>query len=140
MAGSVSYAQTLKQTPGSMIAVSECNPHHHQVGTAHPWIDPYGVLHTNINAFPYTQGFLGITYQNEASKTATEVDFGLVARGSLVAVVNDRGKFSPRVPIAHEFTVPGDIFPIGTSLPYCAVMRVKYADGTEWRNPNPPEE
>ena len=138
----VGYAQTLKQTPGSQISVAQCNPHQHQpgVGRAHPWIDPYGILHSNINAFPYTEGFLGITYANQASKAATEVDFGLVSRGYLIAVVNDAGTFSPNVSIVHEFSVSPEIFPIGTSLPYCAVMRVKYADGTEWRNPNPPQE
>ncbi|HEX5275490.1 MAG TPA: hypothetical protein VFW34_09475 [Candidatus Rubrimentiphilum sp.] len=139
---SVAYAQTLKQTPGSQISVSQCSPHQHQpgVGAPHPWVDPYGILHTNVSTFPYAEGFLAITYANQASKAATEVDFGLVSRGYLIAVVNDAGTFSPNVPIAHEFSVSPEIFPIGTSLPYCAVMRVKYADGTEWRNPNPPEE
>lgn len=136
------YAQSLKQTPGSQISVTQCNPHQHQrgMGMPHPWIDPYGVLHSDVNTFPYTEGFLGIKYANQASKPATEVDFGLVSRGYLIAVVNDVGTFSPNVSIAHEFDVSPEIFPIGTSLPYCAVMRVKYADGTEWRNPNPPQE
>ena len=110
------------------------------MGAPHPWIDPYGILHTNVNTFPYAEGFLAITYANQASKPATEVDFGLVSRGYLIAVVNDAGTFSPNVPIAHEFDVSPEIFPIGTSLPYCAVMRVKYANGTEWHNPNPPQE
>jgi hypothetical protein len=138
----VAYAQTLKQTPGSQISVTQCYPHQHQpgVGAPHPWIDPYGILHTNVNTFPYAEGFLAITYANQASKPATEVDFGLVSRGYLIAVVNDAGTFSPNVPIAHEFDVSPEIFPIGTSLPYCAVMRVKYANGTEWHNPNPPQE
>ena len=137
-----SYAQSLKQTPGSQISVTQCYPHRHQpgVGAPHPWIDPYGILHSNVNTFPYAEGFLAITYANQAAKPATEVDFGLVARGSLIAVVNDAGTFSPNVAIAHEFSVSPEIFPIGTSLPYCAVMRVKYADGTEWRNPSPPQE
>ncbi|HEV2261956.1 MAG TPA: hypothetical protein VGR69_06705 [Candidatus Rubrimentiphilum sp.] len=140
VAGSVAVAQGLKQTPGSQITVSQCDPHRHAVGTVgHPWIDPYGNLHTAAN-FPYSEGFLAITYSNNAPKVATEVDFGLVSRGSLIAVANDRGTFSPGVNIDHEFDVSPEIFPIGTSFPYCAVIRVKYADGTEWRNPNPPQE
>ena len=138
----VAGAQTLKQTPGSQISVTECNPHRHQPGsrTSHPWIDPYGVLHSNVNSFPDAEGFLAISYANQSSKQATEVDFGLVARGSLIAVVNDSGTFSPNVSIVHEFSISPEIFPIGMSVPYCAVMRVKYADGTEWHNPNPPQE
>lgn len=137
----VGFAQTLKQTPGSQISVSQCNPHQHTAGTSHPWIDPYGVWHpATAGSFPYTEGFLGITYVNNAPKAAKEVVFGLVSRGSLIAIANDIGTFSPGVTIDHEFDVSPEIFPIGTSFPYCAVLRVKYADGTEWYNPKPPEE
>lgn len=131
-------AQTLRQTPGSRIAVSQCNPHRHTAGSAaHPWIDPYGIYHTDAR-FPYEVGFLGITYANQSRMTAKEVDFGLVARNSLIAVVKDVGTFSPGAKIDHEFSVDPEIFPIGTAFPQCAVLRVKYGDGREWRNPNPP--
>lgn len=137
----IGYAQTLRQTPGSQIAVSQCNPHQHTAGTAHPWIDPYGIWHPgSAGTFPYTEGFLGITYVNNSPKAAKEITFGLVSRGSLIAVANDLGTFSPGVTIDHEFDVSPEIFPIGTSFPYCAVLRVKYADGTLWNNPNPPQE
>jgi hypothetical protein len=140
-AGGVAAAQTLRQTPGSQITVSACDPHQHTAGTSHPWIDPYGMWHPgSAGTFPYTEGFLGITYANTAPKVAKEVDFGLVLRGSLVAIANDLGTFSPGVQIAHEFDVSPEIFPIGTSFPYCAVLRVKYADGTEWYNPKPPQD
>lgn len=131
--------QALKQTPGSGITVSRCSVHRHTAGTAHPWIDPYGIWHTAAD-FPYTEGFLAITYVNDAKQPASEVDFGLVSRRSLIAVANDVGSFAPGVAIAHEFSVSPEIFPIGTAFPYCAVLRVKYADGTEWHNPNPPQE
>jgi hypothetical protein len=127
----------IKQTPGSKIVVAACDPHVHTVAQAHPWIDPYGVYHTTM--FPACDAFLGITYKNVASVAATEVDFGLVARGSLVAVAKDVGSFAPDVSIDHEFVISREVFPLGTSFPYCAVMRVKYADGSVWNNPNPPE-
>lgn len=128
-----------RQTPGSRITVNECNPHRHMSGTGHPWIDPYGVWHS-VSDFPYTEGFLAIGYRNDnKSADATEVDFGLVARGTLIAVTKDVGSFAPGVTINHEFSVSPEIFPIGTALPYCAVLRVKYADGSEWHNPNPPQ-
>jgi hypothetical protein len=118
--------------------VEQCNPHQHEPGSGgHVWVDPYG-RHHGIRNFPYTAGFLGVTYTNNAKKAAREVDFGLVSRGSLIAVAKDVGTFTPDVRINHEFSVDPEIFPIGTALPYCAVIRVKYADGTEWRNPNPP--
>jgi hypothetical protein len=133
------FGQDLKQTPGSNVRVMQCLPHLHTAGTAHPWIDPYGVWHSSSD-FPYSQGFLAITYVNDAKKPATEVDFGLVSRGTLIAVTNDVGSFATGASIAHEFSVSPQIFPIGTALPYCAVLRVKYADGTEWHNPSPPQE
>lgn len=139
--GGIVAAQALRQTPGSQITVYQCNPHQHTAGTSHPWIDPYGMRHPgNVHTFPYTEGFLGITYANTAAKAAKEIVFGLVSRGSLIAVANDLGTFSPGVKIDHEFDVSPEIFPIGTSFPYCAVLRVKYADGTEWYNPQPPQD
>lgn len=131
-------AQELRQTPGSRITVSQCSPHRHRVGTpAHPWIDPYGIYH-DVTGFPYQVGFLGITYTNDAPVAAKEIQFGLVSRGTLIAVSKDDGTFSSGVKIDHEFSLDPEVFPIGTALPYCAVLHVKYADGTQWRNPNPP--
>ena len=131
-------AQELRQTPGSRITVTQCAPHRHPAGyRGHPWIDPYGVYH-NTSPFPYWVGFLGVAYTNNAPKAAKEVDFGLVSRGSLIAVTKDVGTFSTGTKIDHEFSLDPDVFPIGTAFPYCAVLRVKYADGSEWRNPNPP--
>lgn len=126
------------QTRGSQILVTECNPHRHTVAQAHPWIDPYGNWHYGPSAFPSWDAFLKIAYKNQAASEATEVDFGLVASGSLIALAKDVGKFSPGVEIDHEFVVSSEIFPLG-SMPYCAVLRVTYADGAVWENPTPPQ-
>ena len=125
-----------RQTPGSNIIVLTCDPHRHSALESHPWIDPYGVYHTRN--FPYQDGFLGIDYKNHAKQPATEIDFGLVARNTLVATAKDVGTFSPGVTIQHEFVISREVFPIGTEFPYCAVLRVKYRDSTEWKNPEPP--
>ncbi len=125
------------QTPGSKILVMECNPHRHAASQSHPWIDPYGYWHNNPAYFPSWDAFLAIVYKNQSSLVATEVDFGLVARGSLVAVTKDVGKFSPDVTIDHEFVVSREVFPLD-GVPYCAVLRVKYSDGSTWQNPIPP--
>ena len=136
----LAQAQTApRQTAGSHITVNTCNPHRHHAGVTHPWIDPYGIWHP-ATGFPYSEGFLEIAYTNDAKSAAKEIDFGLVSRGTMIAVATDVGTFSPGAVIDHEFVVSPEIFPIGTSLPYCAVLRVKYADGTEWRNPHPPQE
>lgn len=124
-------AQQMKQTPGSNVTVDECNPHRHGAGTpGHAWIDPYGRYH-GMGNFPYMVGFLTVRYTNTAPKTASEIDFGLVSRGSLIALAKDVGTISRGAQIDHEFSVDPEIFPIGTAFPYCAVMRVKYADGTQ---------
>jgi hypothetical protein len=137
LANSSASAQ-IRQTAGSKITVAECSAHQHPAGyPGHPWIDPYGGYH-GVTNFPYTVGFLAIAYTNHATVAAKEVDFGLISRGSLIATAKDVGTFTPGVEIRHEFSVDPEIFPIGTALPYCAVLRITYADGTEWRNPNPP--
>jgi hypothetical protein len=128
-----------RQTPGSRIQVEVCHPHRHTAAEAHPWIDPFGVWHYGRVDFPWWDGFLQVTYRNQAGVAASEVDFGLVARGSLVAVAKDVGTFSPGVRIDHEFVISREVFPLGTEFPYCAVLRVRYSDGSVWTNPNPPQ-
>lgn len=125
------------QSPSAKILITSCTPHVHGEGQPHPWIDPCGNWHYAPTRFPYWDAFLAITYQNESSVAATEIDFGLVAGDALVAVAKDVGKFSPGVMIDHEFVVSREIFPLGAS-PRCAVLRVKYADGSVWQNPIPP--
>ena len=126
-----------RQTPGSHITIVDCYPHQHAAGVSHPWIDPYGTYHSQ-GTFPSDEGFLGIDYKNDTTVAAIEIDFGLVARDSLVATAKDIGTFSPGTEIKHEFVISREVFPIGTTFPYCAVLRVKYSDGSEWHNPNPP--
>jgi hypothetical protein len=134
----VSAAAQILQTPGSEVFLMECYPHRHTSTQSHPWIDPYGYWHNNPAYFPSWDAFLGIVYKNQSSLDATEVDFGLVARGSLIAVAKDVGRFSPGVTIDHEFVVSREIFPLN-AVPYCTVLRVRYADGSAWRNPTPPQ-
>lgn len=136
LAFGVASAQGVRQTPGSNIAVTQCSPHRHDVSyPGHPWIDPYGIYHGPMH-FPTYEGYLAITYTNKAAVAATEVDFGLVARRSMIAIVKDVGTFSPAISIDHEFSLDPQVFPIGTALPFCEVLRVKYANGTVWNNPH----
>ena len=138
LALTVASADTLPQTPGSKILLTECYPHRHTPAQAHSWIDPYGTPHDQSN-FPSWDAFLGISYRNQASVAATEIGFGLVSQGSLIAVAKDLGTFSPNVAIDHEFVVSSEIFPLKTPQPTCVVLWVKYADGTMWVNSSPPQ-
>jgi hypothetical protein len=137
VARAVTVSAPQRQTPGSNILVTDCDPHRHSAAQAHPWIDPYGVWRYPPYTFPSWDAFLGITYKNDAPVAATEVDFGLVSRDGLVAVAKDVGNFATGVSIDHEFVIAREILPV--MRPYCAVMQVKYAGGSIWKNPAPPE-
>ncbi len=68
----------------------------------------------------------------------TEIEFGLVANGRLVAEVRDVGTFSPGAEIKHKFGLNPNVFPLQTSFAKCVPLHIKFADGTKWRNPNLP--
>jgi len=77
---------------------------------------------------------LAIDYTNEGSKVATTIEFGLVARGHLVAEVRDVGTFSPGAEIKHRFGISQNVFPLGTGMAQCLPLRITYQDGTKWRS------
>jgi hypothetical protein len=140
---SQAFAQTM-----SPIHVSSCNPQAPSVVTpgfvpgffpvAGPyyWQDVYGYryLEPPIASNPT----LSIDYMNVSSKVAHTIEFGLVARGHLVAEVRDVGTFSPNAEIKHSFGLNPNVFPLSTALPVCVPMRVAFTDGTKWVNPHLP--
>ena len=81
---------------------------------------------------------LGIDYTNKTQKVMREIEFGLIANGNLVAEVKDVGTFSPGIEIKHEFGISHNVFPLQTGLARCVPLRIKFADGTKWRNPRLP--
>ncbi|MGZ3510220.1 MAG: hypothetical protein ACXWNK_02680 [Vulcanimicrobiaceae bacterium] len=68
---------------------------------AYYWYDVYGYryLQPPIVGDPT----LSIDYINVSPKVTKEIEFGLSARGHLVAEVRDVGTFSPNVEIKHAF-------------------------------------
>jgi len=100
------------------------------------WVDPYRRSYYQPPASP--SGTLYIDYVNAAPNEMATIDFGLVARGHLVAEVRDVGKFSPGVEIKHRFGISPNVFPLGTALPACVPLRVEYTNGTHWLNPRLP--
>ncbi|HXP93919.1 MAG TPA: hypothetical protein VN905_10660 [Candidatus Binatia bacterium] len=99
------------------------------------WRDVYGNYMTQPGVSPE----LSINYKNiNPTKTAKSIEFGLVARGTLVAEVRDVGKFSPNITIKHTFGLSPNVFPLGTGLPLCVPLHVVYQDGTTWTSPHLP--
>lgn len=102
------------------------------------WGDPYG-----FTAYqpPVTTAMpqLGIDYVNISQKTMSEIEFGLVVNGRLVAEVRDVGTFSPGAEIKHKFGISTNVFPLQSGLPQCVPLKISFSDGTHWRNPALPK-
>lgn len=130
----------------SLVHVSKCEPSRNRVTTYTPgfypavpynWPNVYGV---NYYQPPVTSSnpVLLVDYTNVSAKPMHQIEFGLVARGVLIAEVKDVGTFSNGALIQHEFGLSPNVFPIGTGLPQCVPLKITYADGTKWRNPHLP--
>jgi hypothetical protein len=140
--------------PGaSFVRVSTCDPQQsippaygayspgfYPGGFARPyyWRDPYGF---NYLQYPPVSGngTLQIDYTNIGTHVMTEIQFGLIARGHLVAEVRDVGKFSPHVEIKHSFGISRNVFPLQTSIVTCVPLHIVFENGTQWSNPHLPQ-
>ena len=88
-----------------LIHVSNCHPSMNEMTSYPPAYYPYAGRPygwTNVYGYAYTMPpvtttspALQIDYRNVYTKTMKDIEFGLVARGVLVAEVKDVGKFSP---------------------------------------------
>jgi hypothetical protein len=116
-------------------------PGYYPYGGRYYWRDVYGRNYYQP-PFPSTtheSPTLSIDFVNSTSKSMKTIDFGLVARGALVAEVRDVGEFSPGTKIKHEFGLDPNVFPLGTGLPQCVPLRIEFADGSSWQNPHLPK-
>lgn len=104
------------------------------------WRDPYGYRYHQFATPTVTSTApeLKIDFVNVTPDPLKEVEFGLVARGHLIAEVRDVGTFSQGVEIKHKFGLNPNVFPIGTGLPQCVPMRATYHNGTVWTSPHLP--
>ncbi len=107
-------------------------------GRPYYWNDPYGF---NYLQYPPISGngTLQIDYTNIGTHVMSEIQFGLIARGHLVAEVRDVGKFSPHVEIKHSFGLNRNVFPLQTSIVSCAPLHIVFTNGTQWTNPHLPQ-
>ena len=127
----------LVNAPVYPIHVMTCDPRRYESpgydagyypGTPYYWRDVYGYRY--LQPPPVNTATLGIDYVNRFSTTAKVIEFGLVARGVLVAEVRDVGTFSTGAEIRHQFGLDPHVFPLGTALPRCVALYVRFADGT----------
>jgi hypothetical protein len=79
-----------------------------------------------------------IDFLNASNASISSVEFGLVADGKLLAVVRDMGSFAPNVQIMHAYGLAEAAVPPTNTMTQCVPLRVRYADGTTWMNPNMP--
>ncbi len=115
-------------TPGYVPAYYPVGPYY--------WADVYGQRYYQVPL--RSNPSLGIDYVNQTQSVIKEIEFGLVAKGSLVAEVRDVGTFSPGVEIRHEFGLSPNVFPLGTGLAQCVPLRIRFENGTMWENPHLP--
>lgn len=131
------------------IRVNGCNPQRNAVygpgwrPAYYPYGAPYwgwaSVYGPTYYQYPVAHNAtLGIDYMNVTSRVMKTIEFGLIARGQLVAEVRDVGTFSPGAEIKHEFGLNPNVFPLQTSFARCIPLRITFADGTRWRNPRLP--
>jgi hypothetical protein len=130
------------------IAVSACNPQRNtSMGVGYvPAYFPAGPYWgwPSVYGYNYYQPpvehnpTLGIDYKNATAAVMKQIEFGLIAKGELVAEVRDVGTFSPGAEIKHEFGLSPNVFPLGTSLVECVPLKITFEDGTKWRNPHLP--
>jgi hypothetical protein len=136
--------------PSALVNVTTCDPQRSTSVAAYSsfapayypfapyyWTDPYGFQYSQVAPIA-GNGTLAIDYTNVTSKVMTTIDFGLVARGKLVAEVRDVGKFSPHIEIKHQFGLDRNVFPLRTALSKCVPLHIIYADQTTWTNPHLP--
>ena len=142
-------AQTAYRTNPHPIQINNCNPqrNYYMAPGFAPAYYPYGAGPywgwPSIYGPVYYQRpvagnpTLGIDYVNRTHIVMTDVEFGLIVSGNLLAEVRDVGTFSPGAEIKHEFGLNRDIFPL-RGMPECVPLRIKFADGSKWRNPHLP--
>jgi hypothetical protein len=101
-----------------MTTVSGYSPGYYPAGRYY-WRDAYGHRYYQypMTATTHTSNpTLDIDYVNTSPKPLREVQFGLVAKGDLVAEVRDFGTFSQGAEIKHSFGLSPNVFPLGTGL------------------------
>ncbi len=83
-----------------------------------------------------TYPLLTIAYVNQTHRVMKKIEFGLLARGRIVAEVRDLGTFTPGALIRHQFALNQNVLPLGTSFSKCVPLRIAFQNGSKWKNPH----
>lgn len=123
---------------GSMVTTG-FSPGYYPVGMGPYWGWPsvYGPTYYQ-RQYVQSNPTLAIDYVNNTNIEMTQIEFGLVVRGELLAEVKDVGKFSSGIEIKHEFGINSNVFPLRSGLPQCVPLKITFSDGSNWRNPHLP--
>ncbi|HEX5274143.1 MAG TPA: hypothetical protein VFW34_02605 [Candidatus Rubrimentiphilum sp.] len=78
---------------------------------------------------------LAVDYINQTTSVIRSIEFGLMARGRLIAEVRDVGMFSPATEISHDFRLPNLWIASGLT---CVPLSVTFSNGTIWNSPGHP--
>jgi hypothetical protein len=149
-ASHVAMSQAAQVTTAHPVRVSNCSPQRNVRYTwtgytpgfypAYPgywgWPSVYGPMY--YQAPVAGDPTLGIDYANATNQVMKEIEFGLIVRGSLVAEVKDVGTFSPGAEIKHKFGLNPNVFPLQTSYAKCVPLKIRFEDGSKWKNPHLP--
>jgi hypothetical protein len=118
-APSPAASPTLLSGP-SPVAISACDiprrPRYRNIASPYP--------------LPITGG-LHIAYVNHGSSPAKDIRFRVDYRGES-EVIEDAGTFSPSTLVDHKFGNFSDYAYLGPTPNVCAVVSVRFADGTVW--------
>jgi hypothetical protein len=91
-----------------------------------------------LQAGPFRASGLELNYVNVATQAATKIKFFVDYRGQRNLVV-DTGTFSPGVKISHQFNDFSGMVWEGPTPDHCRAVWVKFADGSLWQAPPPPQ-
>ncbi len=136
----VKVNKCLPMGPKTTVHYSGYTPAYYPAGPYY-WRDPYGYRYRQypVSASAHTSNpTLDIDYVNVTQSALAQIEFGLVAKGVLVAEVRDVGTFSPGAEIKHSFGLSPNVFPLGTGLSQCVPLHATYKNGTTWENPHLP--
>uniref|UniRef100_E6Q211 Uncharacterized protein n=1 Tax=mine drainage metagenome TaxID=410659 RepID=E6Q211_9ZZZZ len=98
------------------------------------WSDNFGGMFYQPPTRTYP--LLSIAYVNQTHRVMKKIEFGLLARGRIVAEVRDLGTFTPGALIRHQFGLSRNVLPLGTSFSKCVPLRIAFKNGTTWKNPH----
>ena len=124
--------------PGFSVSPAFVSGYYPQAGNF-KWRDVYGsTYHQPPLVVPGPS--LTVHFENVSAMALSEIEWGLVRKGKLIAEARDVGAFAPGGEIRRRYGLNPAVFPID-AIPHCIALHAMWKNGTTWTNPNlPPKE